>query len=156
MKPLSGFTLIELMIVVTIGTILFGGGVAAYRGIGNKQSIKQTGISFQSNLRLIQGKANAGEKPSACGEADFIGYEVSYANETSYQVQPLCSNTDTSALITTVNLTDNIEFANNFSVIFYGLESEISGAQSINLIKDDYTYQVAIEQSGVIKGELIE
>lgn len=158
MKRPAGFTFIELMITVGISGILFAGGLAAYRGIGEKQNLKQAGISFQSNLRLIQGKATAGEKPSDCGGASFLGYQVSYQSETSYAVQPLCQDTDTTALITIVELADKVKFSNNFSITFYGLESEITGPGLINLTKDNinYYYQVAVEQSGVITGGLTE
>jgi len=54
MKKPAGFTLIEILVTVVISGILFGGGIAAFRGIGARQNLKQAGIEFQSNLRAFQ------------------------------------------------------------------------------------------------------
>ncbi len=68
----SGFTLIELMVVVAIMAIISGIGLASYGDFQKKQTVKQIAQSVIKDLRETQAKALAGEKdcsPSACGGA---------------------------------------------------------------------------------------
>ena len=153
----KGFTLIELLVAVAIGGILFSGGLAAYRGIGEKQTVKQAGISFQSKLRLFQQKALAGEKPDECdvfGEV-LEGYQVSWESPTSYIMTAVCSIS--SPTENTINLVENVAFGGSFQTIFFPvLKSELTGAQIVTLTNDTFYYQVEIESTGVIRGEMLE
>ena len=153
----KGFTLIELLVAVAIGGILFSGGLAAYRGIGEKQTVKQAGISFQSKLRLFQQKALAGEKPSECDIPGEIleGYSVRWISLTSYIMTAVCSIT--SPTENTINLVENVVFGGNFGTIFFPvLRSELTGAQVITLTNGTFNYEVEIESTGVIRGEMLE
>jgi len=153
----KGFTLIELLVAIAIGGILFSGGLAAYRGIGEKQTVKQAGISFQSKLRLFQQKALAGEKPSECDIPGEIleGYRVDWESSTSYIMTAVCSIT--SPTENTINLVENVAFGGNFGTIFFPvLRSELTGAQVITLTNGTFSYEVEIQSTGVIKGEMLE
>ncbi len=155
-KSARGFTLIELIVTVTIGLILVASSLVAYRGMGEKESVKQEGISFQTNLRSFQQKAVATEKPVGC-EGFFQGYRVVVdADLDKYSVTAECatSNGDT----TDFELSNGVEFSGAFSdIIFYPLSAELLGAQTITLLSQDgsYTYQVIIEEAGVIRGGLL-
>lgn len=152
----SGFTLIELMIAVVIGSVLFSGGLAAYRGFGDRQTLKQAGATFQSNLRLFQQKALSGEKPSECLAGDvFEGLEVSYVNETSYLATSICQVAIPDG--ETFILAEEVEFLGiGWDTIFFPvLRSELTGAQTITLNLSSFSYQVVIESSGVIRGEML-
>jgi len=153
----SGFTLIELMIAIAIGSVLFSGGLAAYRGFGDRQTLKQAGATFQSNLRLFQKKALSGEKPSECLSGDvFEGLEVSYVNETSYLATPICQAAIPGG--ETFILAEDVEFLVDWSsspIFFPVLRSELTGAQTITLRLDSFSYQVVIESSGVIRSEML-
>jgi len=151
-----GFTLIELMIAVVIGAVLFSGGLAAYRGFGDRQTLKQAGATFRSNLRLFQQKALSGEKPSECLADDvFEGFEVSYVNETSYLAAPICQSAIPDG--ETFMLAEEVEFLGvGWDTIFFPvLRSELTGAQTITLSLSSFSYQVVIESSGVIRGEML-
>jgi len=155
-RSARGFTLIELLVAVAIGGILFSGGLAAYRGIGEKQTVKQAGITFQSKLRLWQQKALAGEKPVDC-TGTFEGYEVGYSSISSYTVTAVCRISDADS--NTVNLIEGVSFSSSFSpsiIIFPVLKSELTGAQTITLTNGTFSYEVEIESTGVIRGEMLE
>ena len=153
----GGFTIIELMITVVISGILISGALVSYRGLGTKQLVKQAGISFQTNLKSYQQKALAGAKPAECGPGDTLeGYRVSYLDSNSFSLAAVC--TIAVPLATEINLPDGVEFQAAFDpidIFFPVLASVISGAQTIVLTKDIYSYQVIIEPSGVIRGEFI-
>lgn len=150
-----GFTLIELLIAVAIGAVLFSGGLAAYRGMGERQSLKQGGRIFQSNLRLFQQKALAGEKPTDCELVIFEGFEVSFANKTSYSARPVCGGAMPTGK--TYSLPEEVEFGDVPETIFFPvLRSELTGAQTITLGIGGFYYDVEIESTGVIRGKMRE
>ncbi|MFC1627387.1 Tfp pilus assembly protein FimT/FimU [Patescibacteria group bacterium] len=152
-----GFGLIEILVTTAIAGILFAGGMAAYRGMGERQGLKQAGASFQSKLRLYQQKALSGEKPEVCGSGDtFLGFRVSYDSTTSYLAQAIC-NLATPAAVT-INLPTGVEFVAPFSpneIVFSVLDSTLQGAQTIILTSGSFNYQVMIQASGVIKGSML-
>lgn len=159
MVKARGFSLIELMIVMVISGVLMAGGIAAYRSLGGKQQVKQAGITFQTNLRLFQGKALAGEKPSDCTPVNkLLYYKVMWESSTSYSVEPICTGSaGTTAVI--YDLDDEIEFLNPpwSEIKFYNQINHVDGNQTIQLVKTGTTtpyYKVTIANSGVISGEM--
>ena len=151
-----GFTLIELMVTIAIGLILVGGGLAAFRGAGTKEDLKQAGYSLQTNLRLFQQKASSGEKPVGC-LGDLEGFRVEAdPGLTMYQVKAECGIADGPE--TEFELTGGAVFEAEFSdIVFYVLKPEPGGAQTITLNSEDgeYSYEVIIESSGVIRGGIL-
>lgn len=155
-KP-AGFTLIEVLVTVVISGILFAGGIAAYRGIGARQSLKQAGIEFQSNLRLMQEKTLSSKKPAECSVDPndiLLAYEVSWVNVNRYNIKPICKIAVPAA--TDIDLPEEVSFGGAFSKIsFFVLKAEITGAQTITLSSGGLQYQVIIESSGVIRGGML-
>lgn len=99
-----GFTIIELLVSMSIIGIVFGVGVAAYTRFNRQQILFQAAQDLKSNLRLAQDKALAGEKdcsPSKCGGSDGIcgtgdanerkldGWYISFT-ENGYQIYGRC------------------------------------------------------------------
>ena len=152
--PKFGFTLIEIMIAVVVGGILFSGGIAAYRSFGEKQAVKQAGNTFRINLKLFQQKALSGEKPVEC-LGSISGYRVSYVNESSYSLQVDCSVSDPG--ISTVSLGENVYFTSDWGEVFFGvLQTQVSGAGDVEITNGDFIYTVTVEPIGVIKGDFQE
>lgn len=152
-----GFTIIELLITVVIGGILIAGAIAAYRGLGTKQKVKQAGISFQTDLKNYQQKALAGQKPIECGGSDRLaGYQINYIDNTSYSIQAICAINEPEAAI--IELAEDVIFSEAFNpaqIFFPVLKSEAQGAQTITLTLSDFSYEVVIESSGVIRGQML-
>ena len=154
-KSARGFTLIELLVAIVISMVLFSGGLAAYRGVGERQSVKQAGNKLQANLRLLQQKASSGEKPSDCGVADeFQGYKMNYNDSGSYLAQAVCQVAVPAA--DTINLPSGVTFVASFTEIFFPvLSSQVTGAQTITLTTGSYSYEVVIEAAGVVTGRML-
>lgn len=150
-----GFTLIELLIAVVISGILIGAAMAAYRGQGAKQKVKQAGVSFQTNLKSYQQKALAGQKPEECtGSLD--GYQVSGIDSNSFSVTAVCQTG--APVATEFDLPGEVVFQAAFNpaeIFFPVLSGAVDGAQTIVLTQGDYSYQVVVEASGVIRGEML-
>lgn len=150
-KP-AGFTLIEILVTVVISGILFGGGIAAYRGIGARQNLKQAGIEFQSNLRLIQEKTLSSQKPDGCDV--LLGYKVSYIGVNTYSMQPICQNG--AVIITNVDLLEGVNFTADFGEIsFLVLQAGVEDKTIILTNSDGLQFQVTIESKGVITGGML-
>jgi len=62
-----GFSLIELLVVISIITLLFGFGMATYNDFNRRQMVSQSAKAIKNNLRLAQSKAMAGEKDCSAG-----------------------------------------------------------------------------------------
>lgn len=98
----KGYTLIELLVGVSIVAILFGVGFVSYREFSRRQSL--TGVTKQlvGDLRLAQQLALTGQKPTGQTCTTLIGYMISRTSSTSYNLTADCSNDD--FLIKTVDM----------------------------------------------------
>lgn len=149
---MRGFTFIELMVVIAISALLTAGGLAAYRGVGEKEALKQAGLSFESNLKLIQQKALAGEKPEGCS-GTLESFRVWGSDDQTYRAQAQCSLSSPDAI--SYQLDEKIKFQTPPSPLdFTVLRNGVNGAQTIVLttISGSFSYQVIVESSGVIRG----
>lgn len=59
----SGYTLIEILVAITIVGILFGFGYVSYRDFGRRQALAGVTKQVQGDLRLAQQMALSGQKP---------------------------------------------------------------------------------------------
>jgi len=148
-----GFTLIELLVAVSIGMILTVGGLAAYRGFGEKQSLIQAGLELETNLRLVQKKAFSGEKPAVCS-GTLNGFWLKRESDFSYKIDVDCFG-GVVMIDEVITLPEGVSFSTEaFEIFFPVLKSMVTGV-IIDLQSDTFSYQVTIENSGVIRGELL-
>jgi prepilin-type N-terminal cleavage/methylation domain-containing protein len=96
----KGFTLIEILIVITLTVILFGIGLAQYMNFNRLQILEQAAQELKNNLRLAQTKAANGEKPDGCGVLN--GYRVSFfsGDPYTYTIQAICGGNPAGAVKT--------------------------------------------------------
>lgn len=87
----AGFTLVELMVVITIIGILVTVGFASYHSFRQSQTLKAVAADLKNNLRFVQSKALAQEKP-ATGCTVLDGYQVDIGVGTrNYSYAALCN-----------------------------------------------------------------
>lgn len=86
----KGFTLVELLVAMTILAVLVGVSVARFRQFNRAQIVKEAAKSFKADLRMAQSKAVTGQKPaSGC---DYLkGYTVKL-QEDGYRLLALCDS----------------------------------------------------------------
>lgn len=105
MKKLSrGYTLIEVLVALTIVGLLFGVGYANFRGFSQRQAVLDAAKNIQGDLRLAQEIALAGQKPddTSCNSpSSLIGYNFKILPSNSYEIRASCSG----GAVTTVNKT---------------------------------------------------
>lgn len=91
LKISLGFTLIELMVVISITAILSALGIAGYMEFNRRQILTQASRMIRQDLRLAQSLAFNNQKPSDCGTLD--DYTFKLVNKT-YKIFADCSNPD--------------------------------------------------------------
>lgn len=152
-----GFTLIELMIAISIGSLVLTLGTARYMDFNKTQTIKEVGLTVKNNLRQIQTKATTGVKPAsaACtSSVSLDGYQITISN-TSITSTAVCNGSTSGNPVTTYNLPAGLFFDSSGSTIFNVLGKGVSVAKQI-LIKNSSTspskwYALYIRASGEIK-----
>jgi prepilin-type N-terminal cleavage/methylation domain-containing protein len=96
-----GYSLIEVLVAVTIIGILTGSSLVGYNRFQGRQGLKSAAEQLVSDLRLTQQKALSGEKVSGwCqGATDSLaGWRLIFTSDTIYDIRGVCS----SAVITTL------------------------------------------------------
>jgi len=86
----GGYTLVEIMIGMTILSFLFIGGYTAYREFVRRQILTTAADDLKVNLYSARQKALGAERPGAdeC-YPNFLGYSFTF-NGTSYTMAPNC------------------------------------------------------------------
>ena len=87
----SAFTLIEILIAISITGILLGLGFAGFRQYSQRQVLFAAARDVKSDLRSLQQKALSGEKPAACAGKILEGYRFDIVSGgTQYKMLARC------------------------------------------------------------------
>ena len=150
------FTLIELLITVTIIFIFSGLTLSYYNNFTQEQQLKNEAKKFVDVLELAKKKAISGDQSNqTCN--DFNGYRIS-ASPTTYQLS-LCCNGDCSnnISINTYALENNVTFENNLTFQFLplarGVTSLISTFPITICMKNNIINKfnkITVEKTGII------
>jgi Tfp pilus assembly protein FimT len=111
--PTSGFTIIELMIVIMTMTLLFGLGYASYQEFARRQQVSGALSQLKSELRLTQQLSISGTKPSSgCNILD--GYELFVeCSQKRYTIYPKCDGSTEPTPFKTINYPNGVTFSSS-------------------------------------------
>lgn len=129
LRRYSGYTLIELMVVMMIMVLLFSLGFANYRDFQRRKQVESVARQIKSDLELIRSKALSGEKSDA-GCDTLNGYSLT-TNASGYNLHMRCDAADDSYLVKQVNLSQTGTTVNicgppiYFNVLGRGISSSI-------------------------------
>lgn len=147
-----GFTMIELLVVITIITLLVGGGIAAFIEFNDRQTLQAAAKDVQSIFRTAQKRARSGAKPEGCDQLD--GFSVrGQAGGNSYQLIAICTLPSGSTEIVTQSYTfdPNVSFESNLDLKFQALHGGVTGAGSVILSSSGgKSYQFLVDQGGAV------
>lgn len=107
----KGFTLIEVLVSLTVIGLLFGFGFVSFRDFSRRQQLEGTARSLKGELRLAQSKASAGEKPNnlKCNGLNTLSsYSFRIINSTSYKIAANCLGGSVDILDSPKSLPDGI------------------------------------------------
>jgi prepilin-type N-terminal cleavage/methylation domain-containing protein len=133
MKWQNGYTLIEILVALTIIGILFGFGYVNFRDFSRRQALAGVVKQVQGDLRLAQQMALSGQKPADCGST-LNGYNFNVILPNEYKIVANCSGT-TPDSAKDVFLPEGINFDSASSVLFKVLGQGTSGGAMITLIQ---------------------
>lgn len=146
--PTSGFSLIELLISISIIAMLVYGVISGYERYSVRQKLQQTSQNFINDLRFAENQALSGVKPSGC--TILTGYQVSFTQNT-YTTRAKCSPEGLVGTISSVSLPTGLTFDPVPSSIIFGvLTGGISSSVSIYLKYASFTYQVNVDVSSIV------
>lgn len=91
---LKGYTLIEILVVLSIAAFLFIVGYAGFRDFSRRQALTGAVKEIQGDLSLAQGYALAGQKPddiSCNSPQSLIGYNFRIFSTSEYRIEAVCT-----------------------------------------------------------------
>lgn len=90
----KAYTLIEILVGLTIIGIIFGFGYVAFRDFARRQTVSGAGKELMGDLRLAQQQALSGIKPDdqKCNSPqNLTGISFQVVSSQSYTIEALCS-----------------------------------------------------------------
>lgn len=129
-----GFTIIELMITVTIMLVLFGGSLSSYFTFSNSQAMDTDARLLTTELNRIKSLAANMSYPSGC--STLTGYRVQgLINTANLTVTALCGSGNVSSSVT--GLLKSSVFNAAFNITFLpGTGYLSSGAETTFVIRN--------------------
>jgi prepilin-type N-terminal cleavage/methylation domain-containing protein len=165
----TGFTLLELLIVMVIIGLAAGVGVANFRDFGRRQEIDNYARTLNGELRTVHADASGGKRVTGC-TGTFQGYAIDFAasatgggsRSTAYTVSAVCATA--SVIVKTVTLPSSVFLlinrvpsAGNVRLLFKPLElgTDVTPANSLTFTVSSsqvsQTKTISVTASGEIQ-----
>jgi prepilin-type N-terminal cleavage/methylation domain-containing protein len=126
-----GFTMIELLVSVSILVLLMGGGIAGFINLNDRQTLVNSGKEVQLMMRSAQKKARVGEKPTGCDR--LVGYSV-VVGSGSFSEAELRAECDNGSYVRqTYVFPNNVIVENAVSMRFVVLHGGVEGAGTVSI-----------------------
>lgn len=151
-----GFTLIELIVAVSIMGLVMGGGIAGYRSFNERQQLITTGKEVLVALRKTQADAVAGVKSTNCQTRTLVSNTFSFAGG-AYSIVENCQQGGTTYSVPTRTemITPTLEIViDRGSVIFYGQYGGVASPVQITIRKVGTTspiYRINVNAQGTVE-----
>lgn len=128
--PSSGFSFIELLIVMAVMGIFVIGGIAAYGRFNARQLVITAGKEMLVDLRQAQSKSLSNVKSvNGCQNSPLTGYQID-GTGSRYTVTEVystaCATGGASYVVKTVNLPAGVQFQSAFRLTFTGLSGGVT------------------------------
>lgn len=152
----SGFTLIELIVVIAVLLLVAGGGIASFINFNEKQQVINGAKNLQEYLRTAQTLARIGDKPNGCDKLN--GYKVKSLDAGAVKEIKVLAVCDSGEIErNSFLLPESTTLSSDIEVTFLGLHGGVVGATMVEVIgASARTYTFEITQGGEITlGELL-
>ena len=155
---MKGFTLIELMVAVSVGLVVTGMIIVNYNSYNTTQQLKQAALTLKNNIRFIETKAASGVKPSgSC--TSLTGWNMTFsANGYTYGAN---CNGVAAGTTTTVTFPSGVTLTSLPSqnpIVFYVLSrgTNLNASATITLSGASKNYEVVIGKNGDVSDNGIQ
>lgn len=155
-----GFSLIEMLVVVSIIAVIAGGGIAAYINLNDRQVTLNTGLELQNFLRDAQKKARVQDRPASCDHLTGYSVIVAPGNLQTATLKGVCANG--SYTVSTYNLPNNVYVQSAFTMTFQVLNGGVMNAGTIGIAQPSiaspkWTFSFTVDAGGSIsEGVLVK
>ncbi len=149
----SGYTLIELLITITITTILVTIGVTAYGRAAEIQAIKSDTEKIIEILTSAQKAATSGRADCTATYGPYLGERfTTIVGSKSIEVTSTCQNGNGDTRSFDLN---SFTFATANTIVFrplnQGIDTGAASTQNLDFTNGDATYRIEVQRSGTIK-----
>lgn len=137
MQNFKGYTLVELLVGLSIISIVFGVGFAGYRDFSRRQALTGVSKQLKADLRLIQQLALTGQKPNGVSCDTLNSYTFSRTSASTYNLVANCVNTlgvVSSPVYKSVNLGSTITFTSTNALFSFKVLGQGTNLTSPNVI----------------------
>jgi prepilin-type N-terminal cleavage/methylation domain-containing protein len=90
MRNSSAYTLIELLVGLSIIGLIFSFGYVSFREFSRRQALIGTMKALKGDLRLTQSRALSGQKPVSCAST-LNGYSFIVTSQNTYEIKASCT-----------------------------------------------------------------
>jgi prepilin-type N-terminal cleavage/methylation domain-containing protein len=156
-RALHGYTLIEILVGMSIVGLIFSFGYVSYRDFARRQSLLGAARRLRADLSLAQEEALSGKKPDglACSGAGALnGYDFFADSTTSYLIQANCSGglMDQKTVTITEEVTmDAVPNRFTFKVIGKGTSLTVDAVITLTQAATGDIQQISVSPEGEIK-----
>lgn len=162
-KLQPGYTLIEILVALSIAGILFTSGFASFRDFSRRQLLAGSLRSLKGDLRLAQGYAFIGKKPPGgnCDDPSLLdGYRFFVFSSTRYIIRAYCSPPGGQIDVKVVDLPSDVTIANappnpinpiTFKSLGEGTNLSVDTIIRLTQTSTGKTADVIVTQGGEIK-----
>lgn len=147
-KRRQGFTLIELIIAISIMLVVLGGGLAGYLSLNDRQTLIGAGKELQQYMRTAQKKARVGDKPTGCTKLEAYALVANASAPVTVELQAVCENNTYS--VDSFPLANTVSLSGALNMQFIVLHGGVTNAQTVVLQKGTKTYSFTVNTGGEI------
>ena len=153
-----GYTLIEILVALTIVGLIFAIGYVNFRDFSRRQSLAGQARSMKGDLRLAQGEALAGNKPSDvfCNPPNRLnGFNFRVTGSSTYRVEANCTggNVITKNVTLPADMSISTPSPNpiTFKILGQGTNVTADAVITITQVGTSFTNTVTVTSGGEIK-----
>lgn len=146
----KGYTLIELILVVSVLILIASFGIARYNEFNERQNVQQTADTFISNLRLVGAKALAVDKPQGC--TMLVGWTVEFGLD-RYTMYAECKPEgiiDNSRVAVDLPGFVTLNYTNG-TITYFALGKGTSADQTVQFVGRTVTVSVVLSGNSITK-----